>query len=138
MLAPKVTTEGTKDFWEWKFILPGKKGTAWEGSFLKFDISFPDDYPWASPRVELVDRVNVWHPNVWNGQIELNMLSNVGNGWSPNTTVLNLVGRIEEVMNNPDTSLGVVLNREAANQFDSDPKAYWARVKQSAGRLTFD
>ena len=66
------------------------------------------------------------------------MLSNVGNGWDFKIKIKDVADRIEKVINEPDTREGHVLNWEAADQFDADPKAFWAQVRQSVKNLTFD
>ena len=138
ILVPKKRPDGSKDWYEWKFILPGKKGSAWENGFIKVNLSFPDDWGWSAPAVRLEDTTHIWHPNVINGYIELGMLTNVGNGWDYKITIKALAERIEKVLHEPDTSEGKILNQEAADEFDNDPATFWANVKKSVKYLSFD
>ncbi len=51
-----------------KAMIVGPKGTLYEGGFLFFNISFPNNYPFSPPTISYVSRNNVRiHPNIYVG-----------------------------------------------------------------------
>ena len=46
-----------------RYGIPGKKGTPWEGGLYKGQIIFKDDFPTTPPKVKFVPPL--FHPNVY-------------------------------------------------------------------------
>ena len=48
---------------DFRYGIPGKKGTPWEGGLYKGQIIFKDDFPTTPPKVKFVPPL--FHPNVY-------------------------------------------------------------------------
>ena len=50
-------------YFHYRYGIPGKKGTPWEGGLYKGQIIFKDDFPTTPPKVKFVPPL--FHPNVY-------------------------------------------------------------------------
>jgi len=70
--------KSAEELFDWTGVLPGPKGTAYEGGAWSISISIPPDYPFKAPSVKFATKI--WHPSVTEaGEICLPLLNN----WSP-------------------------------------------------------
>ncbi|KAL7719392.1 SUMO-conjugating enzyme UBC9 [Entamoeba marina] len=86
---PKVDASGVVDLFHWECLIPGKKGTLWEG-----------EYPALPPRCYLPK--NFFHPNIFpNGQICLSIL-NESYDWKPTITIRQILVGVQDLLDNPN------------------------------------
>ena len=55
--------EQTLNLTEWECVIPGRKGTIWEGGRFKLKMLFKDDYPTSPPKCRFDPPI--FHPNVY-------------------------------------------------------------------------
>eukprot|EP00889_Picochlorum_renovo_P006036 jgi/Picre1/33066/NNA_008392.t1 len=71
---PKVGDNGEVDLKLWNCIIPGKKGTIWEGGHYPLKISFSNEYPARPPKCSF-DK-GFYHPNIYpSGTVCLSILN---------------------------------------------------------------
>uniref|UniRef100_A0A7S4JY37 Ubiquitin-conjugating enzyme E2 Z n=1 Tax=Paramoeba aestuarina TaxID=180227 RepID=A0A7S4JY37_9EUKA len=85
-------------------LIVGPSETPYEGGFFHFTMTFPQDYPWSSPKVLLrtTDAGLVrFNPNLYaNGKVCLSILGTwSGPAWSPVQTVSSVLLSIQSLMN---------------------------------------
>lgn len=80
---------GSTDLTTWHCLIPGPKGTSWEGGLYPLTMVFPSDYPASPPTCAFPP--GFIHPNVYpTGKVCLSLLSNdddLGGQWAPSLTV---------------------------------------------------
>ncbi|KAA8549822.1 hypothetical protein F0562_001506 [Nyssa sinensis] len=93
----------------WKGTITGSKDTVFEGTEYKLSLSFPNDYPFKSPKVKF--ETGCFHPNVdVYGNICLDILQDK---WSSAYDVRTILLSIQSLLGEPNTSSP--LNTQAAS-----------------------
>lgn len=83
-----------------------------------FTLSFPEDYPFASPR--LVCHTPIFHPNIdERGRVCLKVLRE---GWMPSYTISSIVVSLIDIFDDPSSI--DALNTEAGLLLDGDREAF--------------
>ena len=115
-----------ESLFDWEVILPGTKGTPYEGGEFLLDVSIPEKYPMEPPRVSF--RTPIYHPNISaSGKICLNILKS--GDWSPLATLSLVFMAIQSLLAEPNPE--DPLNITAAEMLIKDKEAFnrHARVK---------
>ncbi|KAG5253835.1 hypothetical protein OIU76_020463 [Salix suchowensis] len=107
----------------WKGTIKGSKDTVFEGTEYKLSLSFPNDYPFKSPKVKF--ETSCFHPNVdIYGNICLDILQDK---WSSAYDVRTILLSIQSLLGEPNTSSP--LNTQAA-QLWSNQEEYRKMVEK--------
>ena len=64
----------------WKASLTCPEDSPFEGGTFKFELTFPKDYPFKPPKLEI--QTKIYHPNVNNGTNSIN-LGILEDHWNP-------------------------------------------------------
>ncbi|KDP22130.1 hypothetical protein JCGZ_25961 [Jatropha curcas] len=107
----------------WKGTITGSKDTVFEGTEYKLSLSFPNDYPFKSPKVKF--ETSCFHPNVdVYGNICLDILQDK---WSSAYDVRTILLSIQSLLGEPNISSP--LNTQAA-QLWSNQEEYRKMVEK--------
>ncbi|GJN01970.1 hypothetical protein PR202_ga19276 [Eleusine coracana subsp. coracana] len=80
---PETLPDGSADLLIWKCVIPGKKGTDWEGGYFPLTLCFDEDYPNRPPICKFP--AGFFHVNVYDtGRVCMSIL---GKAWKPSITV---------------------------------------------------
>eukprot|EP00298_Acanthocystis_sp_HF-20_P004995 c15288_g1_i1.p1 GENE.c15288_g1_i1~~c15288_g1_i1.p1 ORF type:complete len:237 (+),score=84.77 c15288_g1_i1:71-712(+) len=92
--APINANDTTK----WKGIIEGPSGTPYEGGKFVVNITLPEQYPFAPPKMKFETRL--WHPNVSSqtGAICLDILKDQ---WSPALTIRTALQSLQALLSAP-------------------------------------
>jgi ubiquitin-conjugating enzyme E2 A len=113
----------------WKAKIIGPKDTPYEGGIFELKLSFDSDYPIKSPSVKFI--TPMYHPNIYrDGQICVDILQGE---WSPSQNIRTILMSIISLLSDPNPSSPA--NREAANLYLSDRKAYDKKVKEFIDKI---
>lgn len=131
----------------WNCIIPGKKGTIWEGGHYPLKISFSNEYPARPPKVRLFFcgdtqdnyadmRTHVqcsfdkgfYHPNIYpSGTVCLSIL-NEDEQWRPSITLKQILTGIQDLLDTPNEKSPA--QSEAFMDFTQRRKTYERKVKE--------
>ncbi|KAF9665627.1 hypothetical protein SADUNF_Sadunf16G0142700 [Salix dunnii] len=107
----------------WKGTISGSKDTVFEGTEYKLSLSFPNDYPFKSPRVKF--ETSCFHPNVdIYGNICLDILQDK---WSSAYDARTILLSIQSLLGEPNISSP--LNTQAA-QLWSNQEEYRKMIEK--------
>lgn len=85
-----------------KAMIVGPEETPYEGCLLCFDIRYPYDYPFSSPKVSIItsDGVTRFHPNLYvEGKVCLSILGTWrGPSWAPVMTISTVLNTIQSLL----------------------------------------
>lgn len=105
-------------------ILYGPSESEYEEGIFKIDVTFPQNFPFVAPQMKFITQI--YHPNIaLNGNICLDILKDK---WSPALSLKALLLSLQSLLTDPNTQSP--LNSEAATLYNSDRKAYNAKVKE--------
>ena len=120
-----------EDYYHWKCIMMGPKGTPYEGGFFTLTIDFPSDFPKRRPEVKFKNKM--YHLNVnTDGHVCINTL----NDWEKHIKKPSISQVLSNIfalfhMQNPNSAYGDVnLYRNNRAQFDRNAKEW---TKKYAG-----
>lgn len=121
----KMTVNCDEDnLYMWYATITGAEDTAYNGLVYKLKIEFPNNYPFAPPKMKFLN--NMFHPNVdEQGNICLDILKDK---WTPVLNVTKALLSILAIMAEPNPSSA--LNMDAATLFTSNMEDYAARVRK--------
>jgi len=113
---------------KWWACIIGPKGTPYNGFELTLNIQLPENYPFASPKVDFTN--NIWHPNVGNsGNICLDILKEQ---WTPALKLSAVLLSISSLLNEPNPASA--LNSEAGRQYTSNRDEYNRKVIETCSQ----
>lgn len=112
------------DLFQWKAVVLGPDGTAWEGGVFKLLLQFPPEYPFSPPSVRFTTKI--FHPNVYgNGDICLDTLKDK---WCPSLSVESVLLMIISLLSDPNPNSAA--NAEAASMYVQSRDKYEERVRR--------
>ncbi|GMI91134.1 EMBRYO DEFECTIVE 1637, SUMO CONJUGATION ENZYME 1, sumo conjugation enzyme 1 [Hibiscus trionum] len=125
---PETTPDGSVNLMVWHCIIPGKKGTDWEGGYFPLTLKFSEDYPSKPPECKFPS--GFLHPNVYSsGTVCLSIL-NERLGWKPSITVMQILVGIQDLLDQPNASSAA---QTAGHQlYVGNRTEYRKRVQQQA------
>jgi len=101
---PKTNEDGTLNLMHWECVIPGKKGTLWEGGNYKLRMLFKDDFPSSPPKCQFYPPL--FHPNVYpSGTVCLSLLDEEKD-WRPAVTIKQILLGIQALLNEPNERSG--------------------------------
>ncbi len=105
------------DLYHWKALIYGPVDTPYEGGKFYLDINFPSDYPLECPKINFITKI--YHPNILNGNICMDILKN---NWNPILTISKVLLSISSLLGtpNPDDPL----DNEIANLFKKNNEKF--------------
>ena len=107
-----------EDYYHWTGIINGPEETPYEGGKFKINIQFPSKYPMEPPVIKFIS--NIYHPNIRNGVICLNILKNE---WTGCTTIGGVLLSLYLLLQQPN--FNDPLNHEASAMHKMDPVKYF-------------
>lgn len=124
--------DGSTDLTTWHCLIPGPKGTSWEGGLYPLTMVFPSDYPASPPTCAFPP--GFIHPNVYpTGKVCLSLLSNdddLGGQWAPSLTVTQVLVGIQELLASPN--IYSPAQEHATELLRKEPAKYDKVVKEQA------
>ncbi|KAJ3424010.1 dorsal interacting protein [Anaeramoeba flamelloides] len=116
------------DYFEWDCIVPGKKGTLWEGGKFKMKLYFPEDYPASPPKARFVPPL--FHVNCYpSGTVCLSILSD---GWKPGINLKQIMLGIQNWFDDPNPESPA--QRPALEVFLKDRGAYDQKIREQTAQ----
>ncbi|GAV05831.1 hypothetical protein RvY_15902 [Ramazzottius varieornatus] len=129
---PTENPDGTLNLWVWDCIIPGPKGTLWEGGNYRLKMKFKEEYPGSSPKCAFDPPL--FHPNIYpSGTVCLSILDD-DKGWRSGITVKEILLGIQDLMVNPNEKDPA--QAEAYHIFTKDREQYDRRVKEQAKKFS--
>mmetsp|Transcript_16847 Transcript_16847/g.43690 ORF Transcript_16847/g.43690 Transcript_16847/m.43690 type:complete len:166 (-) Transcript_16847:135-632(-) len=131
---PSQGAGGEVNMMQWKCVVPGKKGTDWEGGRYPVTLTFSSDYPTKPPMAEFPPRF--FHPNVYpSGKVCLSIINDPGT-WKPSITIKAILTGIQDLLDTPNNSDAA--QEDAFYCYDRSPAEYKRRVRQQAQKYSDD
>ncbi|XP_018810970.1 ubiquitin-conjugating enzyme E2 27-like [Juglans regia] len=116
--------------------IPGPIGTPYEGGTFQIDISLPDGYPFAPPKMRFATKV--WHPNIssQSGAICLDILKDQ---WSPALTLKTALLSVQALLSapEPDDPQDAVVAKQYLREYQTfvATARYWTETFAKASSL---
>ena len=85
------------DLYHWKALIYGPDDTPYEGGKFYLDINFTSDYPIEGPKINFITKI--YHPNILNGNICMDILKN---SWNPVLTISKVLLSISSLLSSPN------------------------------------
>ncbi|XWS21230.1 hypothetical protein CRYUN_Cryun30bG0037600 [Craigia yunnanensis] len=125
---PETSPDGSVNLMVWHSVIPGKKGTDWDGGYFPLTLHFSEDYPSKPPKCKFPP--GFFHPNVYpSGAVCLSIL-NERNGWRPAITLKQILVGIQDLLDQPNASDPA--QTEGYELYVSNSDEYRKRVQQQA------
>ncbi|KAK6245202.1 hypothetical protein SCA6_008292 [Theobroma cacao] len=125
---PETALDGSVNMMLWHCIIPGKKGTDWDGGYFPLTLHFSEDYPSKPPNCKFPQ--GFLHPNVYpSGTVCLSIL-NEDNGWKLAITMKQILVGIQDLLDQPNASDPA--QTEGYQLYVSNLDEYRKRVQQQA------
>ena len=111
----------------YRWIIPGVKGTIWEGAQLLLFMEFPEEFPNKPPKCQFYPPLP--HPNIYpSGTVCLSILSE-DEDWKPSITVPTILKGIQDLLDNPNQESPAQLEafqdyRNHKNKYEEGIKKY--------------
>lgn len=116
------------DYYNWECVIPGPKGSPWEGGFYKLKLEFPKEYPLYPPRC--VFHKKLFHPNIYpSGAVCLSIL-NEEEDWRASFRVKDILVGIQQLLANPNPKSPA--QKEAYTTYIKNKKEYEEKVREQA------
>lgn len=129
-LKPRANADGSTNLMLWDAVIPGPKGSDWEGGAYKLTLEFSSDFPMTAPRCKFTPPI--FHCNVFkSGAICLNIINAE---WKASITLKELLLAIQRLLAEPNPR-HVTDVPEASNLFNSDITAYRKKARDQAKRF---
>ncbi|KAB2070519.1 hypothetical protein ERO13_A08G150600v2 [Gossypium hirsutum] len=123
---PETRADGSVDLMVWHCVIPGKKGTDWEGGYFPLTLNFSEEYPSKPPKCKFPN--GFFHPNVYpSGIVCLSILSE-RRGWRPSITVKQILVGIQDLLDQPNATDAA--QTEGHQLYVSNPNEYRKRIQQ--------
>lgn len=110
------------DVYHWSAQILGPEDSPYYGGVFELDIHFPSEYPFKPPKLNFKTRI--YHPNIVNGNICLDILKDQ---WSPALTISKVLLSLCSLLTdpNPDDPLDI----EIAKQYKKNIDEYYNLAK---------
>lgn len=129
--CPTKNEDQTLNLMIWECVIPGRRGTIWEGGRFKLQMVFKEDYPNSPPRCRFDPPI--FHPNIYpSGTVCLSILD-PDKGWKPSLSVSQILAGIQLLLDDPN--IRDPAQAEAYATFVHDKPEYERRVKAQVERF---
>lgn len=116
------------DITRWSATIMGPEDSPYAGGLFYLKIKFPDNYPYAPPKIQFTTRI--YHPNINSrGGICLDILKDA---WTPALTISKVLLSICALLTDPNPDDPLV--GEIADLYVNDREAYEARAREYTER----
>jgi ubiquitin-conjugating enzyme E2 A len=120
-----IIIDDPTDIMTWSARIKGPPDTPYEEGTFEMLIKFDLDYPKCAPSVKFL--TPMYHPNIYrDGKICIDILQS--NEWIPSQNVRTILTSIRSLLMDPNPSSPA--NREAAELYNTDIKAYENKVRE--------
>lgn len=120
-----IQIDKPEDIRKWTARIKGPIDTPYEEGIFEMILSFDDDYPVKPPSVKFI--TPMYHPNIYrDGKICVDILQS--HEWTPAQNVRTILVSIMSLLMDPNSSSPA--NRDAAELYDKDKKAYDKKVRE--------
>merc|ERR1719376_1517405 len=131
-------SDGKPNPLKWRCIIPGKKGTPWEGGEFPLEMEFSEDYPSKPPKCKFSKspktNQTLFHPNVYpSGTVCLSIL-NEDEDWKPSITVKQLLLGIQDLLDKPNPQSPA--QGPPLNMFNTDKFLYVKTIRDMTREFT--
>jgi len=130
----KVDLVNDENLFEWNVWIAGPPGTEYEGGVFKANMTFPEEYPNAPPKMKFAS--DMWHPNVYpDGGVCISILHTPDpmnpqereeETWRPIQTVESVLVSVCSMLADPNFSSPA--NVDASVELRKKPSDYKKRV----------
>jgi len=121
----------TLNLMNWECIIPGRKGTIWEGGRFRLKMAFKEDYPQSPPKCRFDPPI--FHPNIYpSGTVCLSILS-ADQDWNPSLTIGQILVGIQLLLDDPN--IRDPAQAEAYATYVHDRPEYDRRVKAQVDKF---
>ncbi len=110
------------DIYHWSAQILGPEDSPYYGGVFNLQIHFPTEYPFKPPKINF--KTNIYHPNIMNGNICLDILKDQ---WSPALTISKVLLSLCSLLNdpNPDDPLDI----DIAKQYKDNKSEFYKTAK---------
>jgi ubiquitin-conjugating enzyme E2 A len=120
-----IVIDKPQDLTKWTARIKGPVDTPYEEGTFEMMLTFDSDYPVKPPSVKFL--TPMYHPNIYrDGKICVDILQS--HEWTPAQNVRTILVSIMSLLMDPNPSSPA--NREAAELYNKDKKAYDAKVRE--------
>lgn len=97
---PAKKSDGTKDLFTWQCLIPGDKGSVWEGGNFYLELRFHSNFPASAPNAYFIPPIP--HVNVFkSGRVCLSILTNA---WQASIDIRQILTGIQKMLDEPNVS----------------------------------
>ncbi|VDO23542.1 unnamed protein product [Heligmosomoides polygyrus] len=97
---PSRKTDGALNLFDWKCVIPGKKGTIWEGGLYTMRMLFAFNFPAIPPKCKF--EPPLFHPNVLESGTVMTTLLDKKKHWRGSLTIKQILIEIQDLLANPN------------------------------------
>lgn len=119
------------NLYKWEGTIIGPPDSLYEGGIFKVSINFPNNYPFNPPQVNFITKI--YHPNISNGNICLDILKN---NWSPSLNITKVLLSISSLLTDPN--INDPYNSEAARLYRDERDKYNETVKSYVRKFAME
>jgi ubiquitin-conjugating enzyme E2 A len=120
-----ITIGNPENLMEWYAKISGPPDTPYEDGVFNIVLKFDDEYPVKAPFVKFL--TPMYHPNIYrDGKICVDILQS--HEWTPAQNIRTILVSIMSLLMDPNPSSPA--NREAAELYNKDKKAYEQKVRE--------
>jgi ubiquitin-protein ligase len=111
------------NLFKWEGTIYGPSKSPYDGGIFILDIILPQNYPFSPPQIKF--RTNIYHCNISNGEICLDILKE---SWSPALTITKVLLSICSLLDDPNPDDPLILS--IAELYKENREAYYNTAKE--------
>lgn len=107
----------------WQGTMTGFEGTPYANGLFRFEILFPQEYPFKPPKIEF--KTKIYHSNLYDGGVHLDIIKD---NYSPAVRVNQIILALYEFVENPDNDNPC--NLEVCHMYKGDREQFKKIAKE--------